>query len=167
MSKLNDSQVSREIMIAAWAIALGAIAPMLDSTMINIAIKQLNNAFNTTIEITQWGIIGYVLALALVIPIAGWLVNQFNRKYVFIGASILFGITSVLAGISWNVESFIVFRIIQGLSAGIITTLMFTLLIKTTGQDHIGKVMAVVSAPMIFGPIMGPVIGGFVIHIVS
>ncbi len=41
-------------MIAAWAIALGVIAPMLDSTMINIAIKQLNNAFNTTIEITQW-----------------------------------------------------------------------------------------------------------------
>ncbi|MFS4464831.1 DHA2 family efflux MFS transporter permease subunit [Staphylococcus haemolyticus] len=167
MSKLNDSQVSREIMIAAWAIALGAIAPMLDSTMINIAIKQLNNAFNTTIEITQWGITGYVLALALVIPIAGWLVNQFNGKYVFIGASILFGITSVLAGISWNVESFIVFRIIQGMSAGIITTLMFTLLIKTTGQDHIGKVMAVVSTPMIFGPIMGPIIGGFVIHIVS
>ena len=55
MSKLNDSQVSREIMIVAWAIALGAIAPMLDSTMINIAIKQLNNTFNTTIEITQWG----------------------------------------------------------------------------------------------------------------
>ena len=55
MSKLNDSQVSREIMIAAWAIALGAIAPMLDLTMINIAIKQLNNTFNTTIEITQWG----------------------------------------------------------------------------------------------------------------
>ena len=53
MSKLNDSQVSREIMIV-WAIALGAIAPMLDLTMINIAIK-LNNTFNTTIEITQWG----------------------------------------------------------------------------------------------------------------
>ena len=96
------------------------------------------------------GITGYVLALALVIPIAGWLVNQFNGKYVFIGASILFGITSVLAGISWNAESFIVFRIIQGMSAGIITTLMFTLLIKTTGQDNIGKVMAVVSTPMIF-----------------
>ena len=94
------------------------------------------------------GITGYVLALALVIPIAGWLVNQFNGKYVFIGASILFGITSVLAGISWNAESFIVFRIIQGMSAGIITTLMFTLLIKTTGQDNIGKVMAVVSTPI-------------------
>ena len=54
------------------------------------------------------GITGYVLALALVIPIAGWLVNQFNGKYVFIGASILFGITSVLAGISWNAEFYCV-----------------------------------------------------------
>ena len=64
--------------------------------------------------------------------------------YVFIRASILFGITSVLAGIG-NAESFIVFRIIQGMSAGIITTLMFTLLIKTTGQEqHWERVMAVV-----------------------
>ncbi|WP_210126223.1 DHA2 family efflux MFS transporter permease subunit [Staphylococcus sp. GDY8P85P] len=167
MSKVNERQVSREIMIAAWAIALGAIAPMLDSTMINIAIKQLNHTFGTTLDIVQWGITDYVLALALIIPIAGWLVNQYNGKYVFISASILFGMTSVLAGISWNVESFIIFRIIQGMSAGVITTLMFTLLIKTTGQDHIGKVMAIVSTPMIFGPILGPVIGGVIIHFVS
>ena len=53
MSKVNERQVSREIMIAAWAIALGAIAPMLDSTMINIAIKQLNHTFGTTIDIVQ------------------------------------------------------------------------------------------------------------------
>ena len=117
---------------------------MLDLTMINIAIKRLNNTFNTTIEITQWGITGYVLALRCYSN-SRMVVNQFNGKYVFIGASILFGITSVLGGISWNAESFIVFRIIQGMSAGIITTLMFTLLIKTTGQDNIGKVMVVVS----------------------
>ncbi|UDI78023.1 multidrug efflux MFS transporter [Staphylococcus taiwanensis] len=164
MSTQDNSQVSKEIMTAAWAIALGAIAPMLDSTMINIAIKQLNDTFNTTLDTVQWGITGYILALALIIPVAGWLINQFNGKRIFIGASILFGLTSVLAGISWNVESFILFRIIQGLSAGIVTTLMFTLLIKTTGQEHIGKVMAVVSTPMIFGPILGPVIGGFIVH---
>ena len=54
---------------------------------------------------------------------------------------------------SWNITVFNIFRILQGFSAGIITTLMFTLLVKTAGQDHIGKVMAVVSTPMIFGPI--------------
>lgn len=167
MSNQGTNQVSKETMTAAWAIALGAIAPMLDSTMINIAIKQLNQTFKTTLDTVQWGITGYTLALAMIIPVAGWLINQFNGKHVFIGASLLFGLTSVLAGISWNVESFIIFRIIQGLSAGVITTLMFTLLIKTTGQEHIGKVMAVVSTPMIFGPILGPVLGGFIVHFAS
>lgn len=167
MSNQETNRISKDTMTAAWAIALGAIAPMLDSTMINIAIKQLNQTFNTTLDTVQWGITGYILALAMIIPVAGWLINQFNGKRVFIGASLLFGLTSVLAGISWNVESFIIFRIIQGLSAGVITTLMFTLLIKTTGQEHIGKVMAVVSTPMIFGPILGPVLGGFIVHFAS
>ena len=64
-----------------------------------------------------------------------------------------FGLTSILAGVSWNIIVFNIFRILQGFSAGVITTLMFTLLVKTAGQDHIGKVMAVVSTPMIFGHI--------------
>lgn len=78
-----------------------------------------------------------------------------------------FGLTSILAGVSWNIIVFNIFRILQGFSAGVITTLMFTLLVKTAGQDHIGKVMAVVSTPMIFGPILGPVLGGFIIHFAS
>ena len=98
------------------------------------------------------------LALAIAVPFSGWLMNQFNGKKVFILAMIAFGFTSILAGVSWNITVFNIFRILQGFSAGIITTLMFTLLVKTAGQDHIGKVMAVVSTPMIFGPILGPVL---------
>lgn len=163
-SNKNSNTVSKEVMSAAWAIALGAIAPMLDSTMINIAIKQLNYSFHSTLDVVQWGITGYVLALALAVPISGWLMNQFNGKKVFLYAMIAFGVTSIFAGASWNITVFNIFRIIQGFSAGIITTLMFTLLVKTAGQAHIGKVMAVVSTPMIFGPIFGPVLGGFIIH---
>ena len=163
-SRSQSNGVSKEVMTAAWVIALGAIAPMLDSTMINIAIKQLNHTFNSPLDVVQWGITGYVLALAIAVPFSGWLMNQFNGKKVFILAMIAFGFTSILAGVSWNITVFNIFRILQGFSAGIITTLMFTLLVKTAGQDHIGKVMAVVSMPMIFGPILGPVLGGFIIH---
>lgn len=164
MTDTDNTQLSKSTMTAAWAIALGAIAPMLDSTMINIAIKQLNQTFGTTLDSVQWGITGYVLALAMIIPVAGWLINHFNGKQVFISASILFGVASLFVGVSWNIETFILFRVIQGLSGGIITTVMFSLLIKTTGQEHIGKVMAIVSTPMILGPILGPVIGGFIIY---
>ncbi len=90
--------------------------------------------------------------------------NQFNGKKIFIGAVIAFGAISIAAGMSRDVSTFIVFRLLQGFSAGIITTLMFTLLVKTAGQENIGRVMAIVSTPMIFGPILGPVIGGFIVQ---
>lgn len=164
---MNQSKLPKEVLSAAWAIALGAIAPMLDSTMVNIAIDQLTKNFHTTLTIIQWAITGYVLALAIAVPIAGWLMNHFDGKKIFIAAVILFGFTSILAGISWNVASFIVFRLLQGFSAGIITPLMSTLLVKTAGPENIGRVMAIVSTPMIFGPILGPVLGGFIVQTAS
>ncbi|REC32471.1 MFS transporter [Enterococcus pseudoavium] len=163
----QSNKLPKEVLSAAWAIALGAIAPMLDSTMVNIAIDQLTKDFQTTLSTIQWAITGYVLALAIAVPIAGWLMNHFNGKKIFIGAVLLFGVTSILAGISWNVTSFIVFRLLQGFTAGIITPLMSTLLVKTAGPENIGRVMAIVSTPMIFGPILGPVLGGFIIQVVS
>ncbi|MGO2638502.1 MAG: MDR family MFS transporter [Enterococcus viikkiensis] len=164
---MNQSKLPKEVLSAAWAIALGAIAPMLDSTMVNIAIDQLTKNFHTTLTIIQWAITGYVLALAIAVPIASWLMDHFDGKKIFIAAVILFGFTSILAGISWNVTSFIVFRLLQGFSAGIITPLMSTLLVKTAGPENIGRVMAIVSTPMIFGPILGPVLGGFIVQTAS
>ncbi|MED4229375.1 MDR family MFS transporter [Neobacillus cucumis] len=162
--KVKESGLPKETLTAAWAIALGAIAPMLDSTMVNIAIDKLTKDFNTTLDTIQWSVTGYVLALAMAVPISGWLMNKFNGKKIFVGAVIAFGLISVFAGISWNISSFIFFRLLQGISAGIITPIMSTLLVKTAGPENLGKVMAIVSTPMIFGPILGPVIGGFIIQ---
>lgn len=162
--KVAEPGLPKEILMAAWAIALGAIAPMLDSTMVNIAIDKLSKDFNTTLDTIQWSITGYVLALAIAVPVSGWLMNKFNGKKIFIGAVIAFGAISVFAGISWDIFSFIFFRLLQGFSAGIITTLMSTLLVKTAGQENLGRVMAIVSTPMILGPILGPVIGGFIVQ---
>ncbi|AWB46078.1 MFS transporter [Paenibacillus sp. CAA11] len=163
-NKMKKIGLPKEVLMAAWAIALGAIAPMLDSTMVNTAIDKLTKDFSTTLDVIQWAITGYVLALAVAVPISGWLMNKFNGKKIFVGAVIAFGVISVLVGVSWDISSFIVFRLLQGFSAGVITTLMFTLLVKTAGQENLGRVMAIVSTPMIFGPILGPVIGGFIVQ---
>lgn len=158
-------KIPTNIMIAAWAIALGAITPMLDATMINIAIKDLTQDFHTTLSIIQWGVTGYLLALAIAVPISGWLMNQFNSKRVFISAVVGFGITSLATGLSSNIVTFISFRLLQGFSAGVITTLMSTMLVLIAGQKYIGRVIAIVSTPMILGPILGPVLGGLIIHL--
>ncbi len=160
----EETGLPKEMLAAAWALALGAIAPMLDSTMVTIAIDTLMKEFNTTLDIVQWSVTGYVLALAMAVPVSGWLMNKYNGKKIFIRAVIAFGVISVLAGVSWDIASFIIFRLLQGFSAGIITTLMSTLLVKTAGPEKLGRVMAIVSTPMILGPILGPVIGGFIVH---
>lgn len=164
---MQPSKLPKSVLSAAWAIALGAIAPMLDSTMITIAVKQLSQTFHASLAVIQWGITGYVLALAIAVPIAGWLMNRWNGKIVFISAVLAFGVTSVLAGVSWNSTSFILFRLLQGFSAGIITPLMSTLLVKTAGPENLGKVISIVTTPMIFGPILGPVLGGFIVELAS
>ncbi|WP_445009322.1 DHA2 family efflux MFS transporter permease subunit [Staphylococcus piscifermentans] len=147
--------------------ALGAIAPMLDSTMINIAINHLIKDFHSSLNIIQWAITGYMLALAMAVPVSGWLMNRFNSKAVFINATVIFGTISLIIGLSTNVYLFVILRLIQGFSAGVITTLMMSLLVKVAGQDKIGRVMAIVSTPMIFGPIFGPVLGGFLTQFLS
>ncbi|MEL0537789.1 MFS transporter [Staphylococcus debuckii] len=163
----STNKLPRDILASAWAIALGAIAPMLDSTMINIAINHLIKDFHSSLNIIQWAITGYMLALAIAVPVSGWLMNRFNSKAVFINATVIFGAISLIIGLSTNVYLFVILRLIQGFSAGVITTLMMSLLVKVAGQDKIGRVMAIVSTPMIFGPIFGPVLGGFLTQFLS
>lgn len=163
----QSTKIPADIMKSAWALALGAIAPMLDSTMVNIAVNQLTQEFKVPLDIVQWSITGYVLALAIAVPISGWFMDQFNSKKVFIFAATLFGLVSIGLGLSWTIQMFIILRLIQGFSAGIITTLMSTMLVKIAGEQYLGRVMAIVSTPMILGPIFGPVLGGFIIHTVS
>ncbi|MBO0959646.1 multidrug efflux MFS transporter [Neobacillus sp. MM2021_6] len=167
MKKEKQEKLPKEVTSAAWAIAMAAIAPMLDTTMVNIGINKLGLDFHTSLEIIQWVITGYVLALAVAVPVSGWLMDKFNGKKVLLNAELGFILSSVLAGISWNIESLIAFRLLQGVSAGIIIPLMTTLLMKVAGPDMLGRLMAVIGTPIILGPLLGPVIGGFIIQLTS
>jgi len=167
MEKGKQEQLPKEVTRAAWAIAVAALAPMLDTTMVNIAINQFGKDFHTSLEMIQWIITGYVLALAVAVPVSGWLMDKFNGKKVLIYAELGFILFSVLSGLSWNFESLLVFRIFQGMSAGIIIPLMTTLLMKVAGPDKLGRLMAVIGTPIILGPIFGPVIGGVIIQLTT
>lgn len=97
MTKKKQDKLPKEITCAAWAIAMAAIAPMLDTTMVNIGINQFGQDFHTSLEIIQWVITGYVLALAVAVPVSGWLMDKFNGKIVLLYAELGFILSSVLA----------------------------------------------------------------------
>ncbi len=165
---LNKNDIlPKSIVNQAWIIVLGAIAPLLDSTMVNIAINHLSRDFSTGLSTVQWVVTGYLLAMVVAVPFTGWLSDRFGGKIVFLAAEILFGIMSLCAALSWNIESLITFRLIQGFSAGLITPLLTTLLVDVAGTNAMGRLMAVVGLPIMVGPIVGPVIGGLIVQYLS
>lgn len=160
----QEQKLPSEMMTVAWVITLAGVAPMLDATMMNVAIKSLTYTFSSTLLTVQWGMTGYILMLAIATPISGWLIDRFDGKKVLICIVFGFGVTSVLAGMSFDIQFFIGCRLLQGFCAGLIMPIMSTLLVKIAGPQNIARVIAIVTTPMIFGPIFGPVLGGIIIH---
>ena len=166
----NDSEfepIPKSIINIAWILVLGAIMPLLDSTMINIAIKSLSSGFSSGLDLIQWVITGYVLSMAISVPLVGWAVQRYNGKWLMVGANIVFLATSIASGLSWSIGSLIVFRIVQGASAGFIMTLVTTLCVAVAGGDRMGRMMSTVGIPMVLGPILGPVIGAVILQFLS
>lgn len=163
--KIGD--LPREIINQAWIIVLGAIAPMLDSTMVNIALNKLSSAFNESLNTVQWVVTGYLLAMVVAVPFTGWLNDKIGGKKVFLVAEVLFGLSSLAAAMSDNITMLIMIRFIQGFSAGLITPLLTTLLVDVAGVESMGRIMAIVGLPIILGPIFGPVIGGLIVQYLS
>lgn len=159
--------IPKSIMNIAWILVFGAIMPLLDSTMVNIAIRHLSHDFNTGLDLIQWVITGYVLAMAVAVPLAGWMIQRFNGKWLMIGANMIFLAASVAAGLSWNISSMIIFRIIQGFGAGFIMTLVIPLTVEIAGSDRMGRMMSTIGIPMVLGPILGPVIGAVIVDFLS
>ncbi|MDR1971638.1 MAG: DHA2 family efflux MFS transporter permease subunit [Treponema sp.] len=159
--------IPRSVMNIAWILVLGAVMPLLDSTMVNIAIKHLSNDFFIGLDLVQWVITGYVLAMAISVPFVGWMVKRFNGKWLMVDANLLFLAASIAAGFSGNILMLIIFRIIQGICAGFIVTLVSALCAHIAGQDRMGRMMSTIGIPTVLGPILGPVFGALIVQFLS
>lgn len=155
-----DSVVLR----VAIVLVIGALAPLFDSTMVNVAIHTIAADMKTTIATVQWITTGYVLAMGLAVPISGWGTKRFGCKRLYIFSMVLFLIGSICTMLSWNIESMIAFRVIQGVGAGLMMPTLQTELVQVSGGRNLGRIMSIVSIPSLLGPILGPVLGGIIVN---
>lgn len=163
-----DSRLTPEIFKIAGVVVLGSIMAILDTTVVNVALPTFLTAFNVSEYATvAWTITAYTLALAAVIPVTGWAADRFGTKRLYIVALTLFTLGSVLCATAWNIESLIVFRVVQGLGGGMLMPLGMTILTKAAGPHRMGRLMAIMGIPMLLGPILGPILGGWLIDIAS
>src|SRR5215217_9303598 len=156
--------LDRALLSVAIVVVLGAIMSILDTTVVNVAISHLSTTFDTSLETIQWIVTGYTLALATVIPVTGWAADRFGTKRLYMTAIALFVGGSVLCAAAWSVGALIGFRVLQGLGGGILMPLGMTIMTRAAGPHRIGRLMAILGIPMLLGPILGPIIGGWLIE---
>jgi len=163
----DEAKLAPEVRNALLALIVGGIAAILDSTMVTIALHTLTVSLHSTDGAIQWVTTGYLLAMAVAIPVTGWAESRWGGKRVWMAALVLFVAGSVLCALAWNDASLIGFRVLQGFAAGLIFPLMQTLAVRAAGGHASSKLIATVSLPLALGPILGPVIGGVILNWLS
>src|ERR1041384_5719083 len=159
--------LDRRLLMISSVVVLGAIMSILDTTVVNVALNTLARDFNTDLPTIQWVVTGYTLALATVIPVTGWAADRFGTKRLYMLSIGLFVAGSALSGLAWSAESLIAFRILQGLGGGMLMPAGMTILTRAAGPQRVGRVMAIMGVPMLLGPILGPILGGWLVDDVS
>lgn len=148
-----------------WAIALtaalGAILEVIDTSIVNVALTDMQATLGATITEIGWVVTGYAIANVVLIPLSAWLGDLFGKKSYFVFSMIGFTAASVLCGLSINLPMLVIARILQGLCGGGLLAKAQAILFETFPPAEQGMAQAVFGVGVIAGPAIGPTLGGY------
>ncbi|MFH0753304.1 MAG: DHA2 family efflux MFS transporter permease subunit [Candidatus Omnitrophota bacterium] len=149
-----------------WLIAIVVIVPtfieVVDTSVVNVALDHIRGSLSAGIDEATWAITSYLVSNAIVIPMSGWLSRVFGRKRYLLFSIALFTFSSLLCGLAWSLPVLIFFRVLQGIGGGALQPISQTILLETFPPKEHGMAMAVFGMGVIFAPILGPVLGGWI-----
>ena len=149
------------------AVALfGALLAQLDATIVNVSLSSLAADLHTSFSTIQWVTSGYLLALTLVLPLNGWLVGRLGAKALYLWCFSAFTLSSVLCGLAWSAPSLIAFRLLQGVSGGLLAPMTQMMIARAAGR-HMARVAGYMALPVLLAPVLGPVIAGAILQYAS
>lgn len=163
----RPARLDSALLTLVGVMVLGGMMSYLDATIVNVGISTLSGEFKATLSTIEWVTTGYLLAVALAIPLAGWATARFGAKRMWLIGLTLFLVGSALCAVAWNAESLIAFRILQGLGGGMVDPIMIAVVAGAAGPARMGRVMGLISVPITLGPVVGPIVGGLILDHLS
>jgi EmrB/QacA subfamily drug resistance transporter len=151
----------------AGVVVFGAVMGMLDTSLVNIGLDVIARDLGASLASAQWIASAYLLALAVTLPLCGWLGRRFGTDRVWLGALVAFTVVSGLCALAPNIGWLIALRIAQGLAAGLLVPAGQTLIGRVAGPHRLGRVMSVVGIAVVAAPAIGPTIGGVMLEQLS
>jgi DHA2 family multidrug resistance protein len=140
---------------------LATIMQVLDTTIANVALPSMTGDLGASRDTITWVLTSYIVAAAIMTPVTGWLSDRFGRRELFLTTIVGFTVTSMACGLSWNLESMVLFRMLQGLFGAAIVPMSQTFLLNINPKERHGQAMAMWGAGIMVGPIIGPTLGGW------
>jgi len=147
-----------------WLVAVAFFMQALDSTILNTAVPTMATALNVAPLDMKSVLSCYTLSVAVFVPISGWFADRFGTRRVFVTAICLFMLGSLLAGISSNIQFLVFSRILQGFGGAMMVPVGRLTMVRTFPKSQLVRAMMFVSMPALIGPMLGPVIGGLIVH---
>lgn len=149
-----------------WLIALSVVLPTLieiiDTSVVNVSLDHIRGSLSAGIDEATWAITAYLVSNAIVIPLTGWFSRLFGRKRYLIFSVALFTVSSFLCGSSRTLSQLILFRVLQGMGGGALQPISQAVLLEAFPPSQYGMAMAMFGIGVMFGPIVGPVMGGWI-----
>ena len=159
----SETVVNKHRWLILGIVLAAEIMDLLDSTIVNVAGPSLKDELGATPSALQWVIGGYTLTLGAGLVLGGRLADRYSRRNVFLLGLVSFTITSLLCAIAPNIESLIVFRLIQGFAGAMVLPHVIGFIRDVFPPEELGKAFAVFGPVFGLGGILGPIIGGFLI----
>jgi DHA2 family multidrug resistance protein len=148
--------------ITSIALALGTFMQVLDSTIANVSVPTIAGNLGVSSSQGTWVITSFAVANGVSVPLTGWLMGRYGVVKTFVVSVVLFTIASLLCGLSWNLPSLIIFRILQGAVSGPMIPGSQALLIMIFPPAKRGTALAIWSMTTLVAPICGPILGGYI-----
>ncbi|MDQ2817504.1 MAG: MFS transporter, partial [Candidatus Eremiobacteraeota bacterium] len=155
-------RASREKLIVGnkWLIAvpvmLAALTAVLDASIVNVALPNMQSTFGASVDEIDWVITGYLISNVIIIPTTGWLSGLAGLKRYFIISQVVFLAGSLLCGLSWSLSSLVFFRILQGIGGGAILPVTLTILLEAFEPKEFAMASALYGVGATLGPAIGP-----------
>ena len=143
-------------------VMLNAFMVIMNNATINLALPPMMTAFSFNLDQVQWVITAYMIASAVMVPTVGWLGSRLGNRNLFLGGLVIFVVSSVLCGMAWSGPALIFFRVLQGLGSGPISPMSMVFLTQVFPPQQRGFAMGLYGLGISCGPVLGPVLGGYV-----
>ncbi|MEE6181927.1 MDR family MFS transporter [Bacillus pretiosus] len=160
-AKINPKVVVSIVYITAMFMAA------MDATIVNVALQTISKELQVPPSVMGTVNVGYLVSLAVFLPISGWLGDRFGTKRVFLTALFVFTTASALCGIANDITSLNLFRIMQGAGGGLLTPVGMAMLFRTFSPEERPKISRFIVLPIAVAPAVGPIIGGFFVDQMS